>query len=97
MAPLLPKIEERGKEKIKIETFWNTEGALEVFYIKWPWSVCLVPLDMTLVSRSVELNKNALFPSAMKKDYWDVVKCWWEQSKYNKTTHLKKTTGRWLI
>lgn len=48
---------------------------MEVFYIKWPWSVCLVPLDMTLVSRSVELNKNALFPSAMKKDYWDVVKC----------------------
>lgn len=74
MAPILPKIEERGKEKIKIETFWNTEGALEVFYIEWPWSVYSVTLDMILVSRSVELNKNALFPSAMNKDYWDVVK-----------------------
>ena len=31
MAPLLPKIGERGKEKIKIETFLNREGTLEVF------------------------------------------------------------------
>jgi len=47
---------------------------LEVFYIEWPWSVDSVTLDMILVSRSVELNKKALFPSAMNKDYWDVVK-----------------------
>lgn len=47
---------------------------MEVFYIEWPWSVDSVTLDMILVSRSVELNKKALFPSAMNKDYWDVVK-----------------------